>query len=175
MNIDNSSELPSGEIIFFFDGHNLTFSDVLTPSLEQLTAPTGRILPFVKFDLDDSACTSECTLSGLSYKWMKKTSTGWTSASLTELSLLVGSDGASLGFRVDNDITQTAGITLPMSSLNGTITWEASNATLSGVTDSEFENLTTTQLCNIGLSYDDKLGMRYFENINDASGTCSGS
>ncbi|OGQ23657.1 MAG: hypothetical protein A3I05_01175 [Deltaproteobacteria bacterium RIFCSPLOWO2_02_FULL_44_10] len=174
-NISTTSELPSGEIVFTVGSKTLTFSDVQTPSLASLTAPTGRIFPFLKLVTTDSACTSNCTLSSLSYQWMKKTSTSWTAATLAELSTLVTSSGGFLSFRLntDSNTSQTVGITIPISAIEGTITWQASNVTLSGVTESEFLNLTTNNICHVGLSYDDQLGMRYFEGINNITGTCS--
>lgn len=171
-NIVNSSELPSGTIVFKFGDKTLTFTDVETPSLEELTTPEGRIFPFVRFNKESSGCTTNCTLSGLSYKWMKKTSTGWTEATQEELDILVVSDGGFISFLVDNDSNQSVGIEIPISSVSGEISWDPSNATLTGVTSAEFEAITTSEICHLGLSYDDKLGMRYFEGIDDAPGTC---
>ncbi len=170
-NTTNTSELPSGKIIFTFGSKTLTFSDVKTPALAQLTAPTGRIFPFVKFTKTHSGCNSSCTFSGISYKWMKKTSDGWTSASLAEISLLIKS--GYLSFRLGGDANKTVGFSIPVTSVQGTISWEAANASLVGVTESEFNAVTAEQLCHFGLSHDDQLGMRYFEGLNDSSNSCS--
>lgn len=172
-NLTNASELPDGEIRFSVGSQTLTFSDVATPSLAKLNAPTGRIFPFIRFNLDTAGCTTSCTLSGVSYQWMKKTETAWTLASLEELELLVKADSGTISIKVDGDEAKTIGITIPETALEGTIAWEATSANLSGVSTSEFDSLITTQICGLGLSTDDKLGLRYFQNINDAAGTCS--
>lgn len=180
-NIAVTSELPSGEYIFRMGDKTLTYSNVQVPTLAQLNAPTGRIFPFIKFNKTDSSCSSNCTLSGVSYKWMKKTADGWSLATLAEVALIVTesdtattNNGAYLGFRVDGDANKTVGFVIPASSIEGAITWSSSSAHLEGVTAAEFNAVATTQICHVGLSYDDKLGMRYFENIWNAAGTCAG-
>lgn len=171
-NTTSSSELPSGEVIYSVGGKELTFSDVVTPSLEDLTTPTGRIFPFIKFSKSLSTCTQGCTLTSVSYQWVVKVDGGWEAASEDELNLLVKDSTGYISFRVDNDSSSTVGLTIPDSSIEGTIDWDADNAELEGVTDSEFLAITTSQICHLGLSYDDQLGMRYFQNIDNASGTC---
>lgn len=174
-NTTSTSELPNGTIVFSFGSKTLTFSDVKTPTLAEITAPTGRIFPFIKFVKSNSSCTSNCTLASLDYKWMKKTESGWTDATLTEVKLAVASAGGNVSLRVDSDsnTSETFQITIPKTAASGSITWTSSNATLSGITAAEFNALTTSQLCHLGLSYDDQLGMRYFEGISNAAGTCS--
>lgn len=174
-NATNTSELPSGTILFAFGEKTLTFTDVRTPTLAEITAPTGRIFPFIKFVKSDSACTSNCTLASVDYKWMKKTETGWAAASATEVSVAVASEAGTISLRVgsDSNTSKTIQFTIPKTAASGSITWTSSNATLFGVTASEFDALTTSQLCHLGLSYDDQLGMRYFEGIENAAGTCS--
>lgn len=174
-NTTSTSELPSGTIIFTFGGETLTFTDVQTPSLAEITAPTGRIFPFITFVTSSAGCTSSCTLASVDYKWMKKTETGWTAASSTEVSVAVASAGGTISLRVDLDTnsSKTVQFTIPKTAISGSIPWTSANATLSGVTASEFDALTTSQLCHLGLSYDDQLGMRYFEGIENAAGTCS--
>lgn len=173
-NTTSTSELPSGDIVFTTGGKTLTFTDVATPSLAELTVPTGRIFPFIKFVKSSASCSSACTLASVDYKWMKKTATGWTAASLSEIDLLVAGNGGNLGFRVglDSSSDKTIQWTIPKSAVSGSITWSAAHATLSGVSEAELTSLTTTQVCHVGLSYDDQLGMRYFEGIVNASGTC---
>ncbi len=171
-NITSTSELPSGTIRFAFGSNTLEFTHLITPSLANLTAPTGHIFPFLKLAKTDATCTSACTLANLSYRWMKKTTSGWELASLEEVTALVVRDGGNISIRVNNDSSRQVQITIPKSAVSGTITWAAANASLSGVTAAEFTAITTTQLCHMGISYDDQLGMRYFEGVNDASGTC---
>jgi hypothetical protein len=174
-NLTTASSLPSGEIDFVFGDKTLTFTKVETPSLATLSAPTGRIFPFLKLNKTNSACTSNCTLASFDYKWMKKTASGWEAATLQEVGLLVKDTGGVFSFRynTDGNSSQTVQFAIPNTSISGTVTWTAANATLSGVTETAFTNLYTTQICHVGLSYDDKLGMRYFQNISNAAGTCS--
>lgn len=172
VNLSSDSELPSGEMVFTFGGKTVTFSNVETPSLADINAPSGRLFIFIKFDKDDPSCTSDCTLSGFGYKWLKKTSTGWTIPTLAEIGMIVADNTPNLGIRINNDQNKMITLLIPDDSLSGTIPWTASNFTLAGATSSEFENLVVTQICHIGLSYDDKMGMRYFHNISDAPGTC---
>ena len=41
------------------------------------------------------------------------------------------------------------------------------------LTESEFDALTNESICHLGLSYDDRMGMRYFQNINDSGDNCT--
>ncbi|MBI2083487.1 MAG: hypothetical protein HYT76_07945 [Deltaproteobacteria bacterium] len=170
-NIVNTSELPSGEIVFSFGGKELTFTNVKTPTLAELKAPIGRIFPLIRFNKKDSSCQTDCTLSSISYKWMKKTAEGWTAASETELKLLVDDDGGFISFYINNDSSRAVGFTIPSSALSGDIEWKVSQATGS-LSQSELDQVKTTQICHFAVSYDDKLGMRYFPGIDEASGTC---
>lgn len=174
-NITGESELPTGAIVFAFGDKALTFSNVQTPRLAELNAPTGRIFPFIKFNMTSASCTTNCTLSSVAYKWMKKTSTGWTAATLAELSTLMNSTGGYVSIKVNNDSSRVVGFTIPITDVEGTIDWAAANATLTGVTESEFTSMLTAHICNLGISYDDKLGMRYFSGIANGPGTCGGA
>ncbi len=171
-NTSSTSELPTGTIIYSFGDKTLTFSGLRAPSLAEISASEGRIFPFITFTKTDSSCTTDCTLSNVGYQWLKKTEEGWTEASTDELDLLIAGDGGNISIRVDDDENRGIGITIPKTSVSGEIEWNSSNANLSGVTDDEFEAVTTDQICHLGLSYDDQLGMRYFQGINDAPGTC---
>ncbi|MBI2342858.1 MAG: hypothetical protein HYV02_00745 [Deltaproteobacteria bacterium] len=172
INIVNTSELPSGRIVFAMGTKTLTFTGVDTPSLAELTAPTGRIFPFLSLTLTDASCTTECTVSSIEYQWLKKTAGGWEEVTVAELSLLIRAGTPLFGFRVDENANTTVGFAIPISQVSGTIAWSAENATLSGVTSTQLINLVTTQICHVGLSYDDQLGMRYFETIENAVGSC---
>lgn len=174
-NTTSTSELPTGTIVFTFGGKTLTYTDVQAPTLADLTAPTGRIFPFIKFVKSNSSCTSSCTIASMGYKWMKKTESGWTEASTDELSVLVAGDGGNAGIRAytDTNTSQIISIKIPITAASGSISWKAANVNLEGVTEAQFNALTTSEICHLGLSYDDKIGMRYFEGIYNASGTCS--
>lgn len=173
VNLSGSGELPSGAIVFKFGTKEVTFTNIETPSLTTLNAPTGRIFPFVRFDLATTGCTENCALSGISYKWMKKTASGWTAATTTELGLIVKDNSANIGIRIGGDANKYIGVLIPEDSISGTITWEADNFTLTGATEAEFNAFVTTQICHVGLSHEDKLGMKYFQNITNSNDDCS--
>ncbi len=170
-NIVDTSELPSGEIVYAFGEKELTFTKVLTPTLAEIKAPTGRIFPFIRFNKTSASCQSACTVSSISYKWLKKTETGWEAADEEELELLMDDDGGFISFYINNDSRRAPGFTIPNTSVSGEIEWtiDSEGATVS---QSELDQVKTTQICHLGLSYDDKLGMRYFLGIDDAAGTC---
>lgn len=170
-NTTSASELPQGDIAFTVADHTLTFAGIVTPTLAELTAPTGRIFPFLQFNTDDSACTSACTFASLGYQWMKKTADGWTAATMEELEILIAPDTPYLSLIVGNDRDQRIGFAIPTSAVSGTIAWEAANATFTETTAADLDTITSDSLC-FGLSYDDLLGMRYFEGIDGSAGSC---
>lgn len=173
-NLTSTSTMPQGTIIYAFGDKTLTFTKIETPTLAEISASTNRIFPFIKLNKTDTGCTSNCTLASIDYKWMKKTATSWTDATTTEISLITESGTGVFSFYVDNTSSgKYVSFVIPSATTSGTILWQSANASLTGITATEFTNLVTTQICNIGLSYDDKFGMRYFQNINDATGTCS--
>jgi hypothetical protein len=59
---------------------------------------------------------------------------------------------------------------LPRTSVTGSIPWAAASLRLEGASPWDVVNTTTAQLCHVGLSVDDALGMRYFS-MDDAPGT----
>lgn len=171
-NIVSTSELPNGEAVFTVGDHTLDFINILTPTLAQLNAPTGRIFPFIKLTKTDATCVSNCTLASVDYRWMQKTADGWELASLEAVTALVVRDGATISIRLDNDADKGIQISLPKTSVSGSILWDADHVSLQGVTAAQLTAATTTEICHFGLSYDDQLGMRYFAGISDAPGTC---
>jgi hypothetical protein len=172
--LTSASSLPTGVVKFLFDGHELTFTRVWTPDLRVVNSQDDRGFPFVKINLDDPDCASECTISSIQYKWVKRATDGtWTPMTLQELGVLVKAGGGTLSIKVGSDTSeQVIVISIPETSVEGTIDWVASNASLTNVTEAQFNSFVTSDICNFGLSYDDKLGMRYFQNIYDAAGTC---
>lgn len=170
-NLTSASATVQGDAVFSFDGKTLTFPDVRMPTLAELQSPAGRIFPFVKINKTDANCTSNCTIASIDYKWMKKTATGWTNATLSELTLLIGDGG--FGFRVNGDANKYIFLNFAASAVSSNVTWSSANFALTGVSGSEFQSVVISDICHIGLSYDDKLGMKYFQNITNATGTCA--
>jgi hypothetical protein len=160
-----TSDLPSGSVVFRFGDRVLSYTNVVTPSLEQLGAATNRIFPFIKF-IRTTGCVGNCTMSGIGYKWMKKTEDGWEEATLEEITLLVeGENGATVSFRPAGVQDKAVTFNIPPTAVSGTVEWLPENANFDTdhLTNAEFRAITTEELCHVGISYDDKLGMRYFE------------
>lgn len=173
VNLGVSTQTYSGDIIFIIGGSKtLTFTDVAMPSLTVLQSPTGRIFPFIKFTKSDPSCTSNCTIASFSYKWMKKTASGWTPATLSEVNFLVASGGIGFRYALETASTKYINYSFSTEKISDSVTWAPANFSLQNVTDSEFQNLYTSQICHVGLNHDDKLGFRYFQNIYNSTGTC---
>jgi hypothetical protein len=151
----------------------MTFEDVTTRSDADLTAGTNFIIPFIRFVAADAACTSHCAVGSVDYQWMKHTNTGWTLATADELSVVVSDLGGYLSIRPNTDSSpNNIGIVIPPTAPSGTIAWAAQGNILTGITETQMKALTPSDLCHVGLSYDDKLGMRFFAGITNDPGTC---
>jgi hypothetical protein len=134
-------------------GHTLTFSHVRTKTKAQLSAE-GVILPFIKLN------TSGGYFTGIDYKWMKRTGSTWTMATVAEVNLLVQSQGAYLGLYTAKSTGVEDGLffTIPAAEASGTLTIaQAQNTNVSDPT-----HLTMASFCSSAMSYDDKLGLRIF-------------
>lgn len=171
-NLATASETVAGDVIYAFGDKTLTFPDVQMPTLAQLQAPTGRIFPFIKFNKTDANCTSNCTITSFEYKWMKKTATGWTDATLSEVSLLIVSGGIGFRYALEDNSTKYINLSFSTEATSASVGWLPANFSLENVTSAEFQDLYTSQICHIGLSHSDKFGMKYFQNIYNVDGTC---
>ena len=160
---------------YAFGSRTLTFTNVLTYTLAQLGNNANRIMPFFRFVPTVSGCTAGCQVSSVEYKWMKNSATGWVAAMLVEVGLVVNDDG---GFLSIYKGAQAGGrkveIKIPPTALTGSFTWSTAGLyRVESLTAAELAALTTDQLCHVGLSYDDKLGMRIFGNIGDGDNSCA--
>ncbi|HLG21675.1 MAG TPA: hypothetical protein VI382_02580 [Candidatus Manganitrophaceae bacterium] len=172
------SDIPQGTYLFTFGDKTLTFTNVVTRTDAQFTAATGIIMPFIRFNQTDPACvisSGACTLVSVDYKWMKRTDSRWIPATLEELKLFVSDGSGYISVVSPSGYTgPRIGIPIPMTSVDGTIAWKAENAHLGdGITAAEMEATPSSEICNLGLSYDDKLGMRIFSGFENAA-TCPG-
>jgi len=164
-------DLPQGEYRFGIGATTLTFAGIRTPSDTQLAAAESFIMPFVKLVPMDASCTTACALSTIEYEWRKRTDAGWIAATAGEIALVAGEQGGFLSIRLGNDPNESVGYVIPATSVTGSIPWNAP-ANPDAATKAAAANATTADLCHVGLSYDDKLGMRYFGGIGDAPHTC---
>jgi hypothetical protein len=170
--IKSGTTIPQGTYLFKFGGKTLTFTRVATRTDAEFKAATGIIMPFIKINQTDPSCqisSGSCTLASIDYKWMKRTASNWIPATLQELKLFVSDGGGYVSFRKNNQASATIGITLPISSMSGTINWKGANANLGGVTAEAMEAMSSSHICHLGLSYDDKLGMRIFSGLVDGA------
>lgn len=145
---------PSGQYDVRVGPTTFTFSDVVVPGL---AVREGFILPFVRFNVRDDE-----TVSGISWKWMKKSGSVWVEASAAEVDIVVSDDGGNLGLYIDGDnltSNKTISWTLPKT-VSGTLSM--STARLEHLSASEATAMTFGRMGHVGLSYDDTLGMRYF-------------
>ncbi|HSO35326.1 MAG TPA: hypothetical protein VLT33_22510, partial [Labilithrix sp.] len=150
----------------------LTFTNVRTASDAQLAAAESFIMPYVRLVKTDPACSGACAIRTVDYEWRKRTAGGWIPATAGEVALVAGEQGGFLSVRLGNDPNKNIGFTIPATSVTGTVAWGMAMAP-DAATKAAAVNATTADLCHIGLSYDDKLGMRYFGSIDDAVGTCA--
>lgn len=156
--------------VYTFNGKTLTFTNVVTYPLATLNNNTNRIMPFIKFVPTVSGCASACNIASVDYKWMKLTSGGWVDATLDEVGLVVNDDGAYVSLYIDNSSSTRVGFKIPPTSLSGSLAWNTSAMSeATGVTNASLASMTTNSLCHLGLSYDDKLGMRIFDSFEDGA------
>lgn len=166
----SSNDMPgsagtAARYVYGFNGKTLTFTNVVTYPNAELNNNTGRLMPFVKFTTSSGAITS------LDYQWMKLGAGGWQNATVDEVALVVGASGgyASLckGPRANG---KCFGLIIPATAASGSVAWTYANLQGPALTAGEFSGLAPSNLCNFGLSYDDKLGMRIFDGFDDPPG-----
>lgn len=165
------ADMPQGNYSWGVGTHTLTFTNVRTHSNARLSAAADFIMPFIKLVPSDTSCTSACRLAAVEYQWMKRTEAGWIPATASEVALIVGELGGYVSFArsFDNGL-ERGGFTIPTVNTMGSIPW--ASARLEGLSAADLEALTSDQICHLGLSYDDKLGMRMFGAIANTPGTC---
>jgi hypothetical protein len=121
-------------------GHTLTFPNVITRTRGSLAA-LGTPVPFVRL------VTSAGRITALDFQWMKRGSDGsWLPCTAEELSIVVGDQGGFLGLSHGSKDNR-AEIRIPRE--------PAGTVAVSG-------DIDPREICAMGLSYDDKLGLRLF-------------
>jgi hypothetical protein len=163
ISFDATQPFPIGEYDFEVKGTELTFAEVRTHTLAELNAGANLIVPFLKVNGADTTCTGwSCAITGFDYQWMKKAEGGWLPATAEEVALLVPMRGGFISFRVGTAGDKQLGYTIPGSPVSGTIPLTTTQ-TVMNVTPAELAALTLGQVCHLGVSYDDTLGMRMFQ------------
>lgn len=163
-------DLPQGRYQFGMGSRVLTFTNVRTHTDAELAAAEDLILPFVSFVPTDG-CSSDCTIANIEYRWMRRTAAGWVPATAEEIALVVGEQGGFISISKGSPNAPARLMwTIPTSPATGAVMWSA--AMLEGLQAAEAASTKTSEICHLGISYDDKLGMRIFSGIENAPGTC---
>lgn len=164
ISFDFTQPFPAGEYVFEVKGTALTYTNVRTHTLPELNAGANLIIPFLKVNVPDSACTGwACKVTGVDYRWMKRDGDGWVAATPDEIAVVVPQRGGFLGFKVGTMANQRLEFIIPGNPATGTLPFAAPSNIQGGVTAEQIGNLTVGQLCELGVSYDDTLGMRIFQ------------
>ncbi|HEY6879503.1 MAG TPA: hypothetical protein VI299_15860 [Polyangiales bacterium] len=173
ISFDNTQPFPIGEYDFEVKGTQLTFTDVRTHTLEELNRGADLVIPFLKLNTRESACTGwSCQVSGFDYKWMKRTEAGWVEATAQEVALLVPQQGGYISLNLGTNRDKRLEFVIPGNPTTGTLSFSTpSNAT--NVSPAEIAALTAGEICHLGVSYDDTLGMRIFQGWN-TNPSCDG-
>ena len=165
ISFDNTEPFPVGTYEFEVKGTDLTFTEVRTHSLVELNRSDDLIIPFLKVNTPTTGCSDwSCPVTGFDYRWMKRVASGWVLASADEVALVVPQQGGFLGFQPSGDATKRLEFVIPGSPTSGTLPFATPGNRQGSVTDAEIAALTVGQLCHVGVSYDDTLGMRIFQN-----------
>jgi hypothetical protein len=167
-------DLPQGRYRFGVGADELTFTEVHTRSGAELMAAEGFVLPFLRFDPVDPNCNLACTIASVSYRWMRHDQAGWSEATAADRALFVDPQGGFVSIVYAQDQSpKRVGVTVPVDAVGGTIPWTTANVHLENLSEAEFLGMRSDQVCHLGLSVDDLLGMRYFLGIQNAPGTCN--
>ncbi len=122
-------------------GTTLTFTNVVTRTKASLTAE-GTLSIFTKL------VTTAGMISSVDYKWMKTQAGQWVPATDDEIAVTIGSAGGFMSFHVVPNWNNQMGLSIPATA-SGNLPWP--NAALQ-----------PGQICGLGVSFDDKLGLRHF-------------
>lgn len=175
ISFDDTMPFPSGEYTIEVKGTPLTYTDVRTHSLSELVGGPNLIIPFLKLNVPDTSCTDwTCRLESFDYRWMRRAGSGvrWVPATAEEVALIVPRRGGFLSFAPAGDMTKRLEYTIPSSPVEGTISLRATSNRQGGVTDEQIDTLRLSDLCHVGISYDDTLGMRIFQGWKQNDQTC---
>jgi hypothetical protein len=109
----------------------------------------------------DAACRGRCVIAAVEYEWRRQVDGGWRLATAEELALLAAEGGGYLSLRLGSEVDgEGVGVVIPVAQPAGTL----DAPRLRGV--------WTSDVCHLGLSVDDKLGMRHFAGIQNTPGSC---
>lgn len=159
---------PEGTYTLEAGGKTYTWTNV---EVSDFSAGEGFLALMVSWTVNENATADNADdrLTGFKYKYMKKDATaGWVAATQEELDLIIKSDSARVGFKVLNT-TMSCGWAVPKVP-SGEIVFAQTNIdeacetnpVAAQVSDLKGSGLLWSSFYNAGVSYDDKLGMRFF-------------
>lgn len=161
-----------GTYILNAGGRTFTWTQV---AVSDFSGGEGFIALFIRADVDESD-----KLTGFSWRWRRRVDGAWTQASAEELRLLVAGSGGYISLKIDGDNSKSLGVVIPLEP-EGTVDFAtAAIGGDSGVVHLPNSNDITESvvragldwsrvLSNPGISYDDKLGMRFFFSFNGSN------
>lgn len=163
------NDIPMGTYKFNTRETKLRFDGVRTASSEELATGEGVIVPFLRIVPTDAGCVTDCTISAIEYRWMQRTEGQWQPAPAAELALMPAG-------RIDVTRMQSNGklqdlhLTLPTNA-SGSLDW-VSSASYDGMFQSDLYYVTSTQICYVGASFQDFVGMRLTSGATSIGGGC---
>lgn len=163
-----------GEYKLEAGGKTFTWTNV---KVSDFSGGEGFIALFIRMDVSDAD-----KLTGLSWKWRRKVSGAWVAATPEELKLIVSKQGGFVSLKVDgNSDAKSISARVPLSASEGSLVFATAKLATAGAgddgtADGYIQGLTADEvkagidwsraLQNPGISYDDKLGMRFFFGFN---------
>jgi hypothetical protein len=163
ISFDATQPFPLGEYDFEIKGNQLSFTNVRTHTLEELNAGANLIVPFLKLNASDPSCTGwSCAATGFGYTWMTKVADTWQPATAEQVALLIPMQGGYISFQYGTGNDKRLGYTIPGSPLTGTIPFTMTQNN-QNVPIADLNTISIGQICHLGVSYDDTLGMRIFQ------------
>lgn len=154
-----------GTYVLKAGGKTFTWTNV---AVSDFSGGEGFIALFIRADVSDAD-----KLTGISWRWRRKVSGAWVPATPEELRLLVAGGGGFISLKVDGSNSgKGLGVKVPLET-EGSIAFATATfaapgqdgaVSPEGVTKEEVQTglAWSRVLENPGISYDDKLGMRFF-------------
>lgn len=154
---------PEGTYTLEASGKTFTWTNV---KVSDFNGGVGFVALFVKYIVDEknTVDTTDDVMTGLAYKYMQRTATSWVPATDETLKLLIKGSGGKISMHFE-EWSKECGIDVAKSS-TGTLNFESLHC--ENVDQTTMDDLAAgrgilwSRFTGAGVSYDDKLGMRFF-------------
>ncbi len=140
-------------------GKTFTWTNV---KVSDFSAGVGFVALFTKLNVD-----SNDKFTGFDFKYMRKTASGWEAASTETLALIVKGKGGFFSMKIDGTNSgKQCGTYVPKTS-TGSVAFASAELHCQNDSNGAIEaalkaGLDWSRFSDAGISYDDKLGMRFF-------------